>query len=110
MFYFSDIKRPFFATRILVVLVSALAIPLAAHAQVLYGSVTGNVTDQKGDVVPGARVTATNVGTGTSKELITDDRGGYQFNNLQPGLYSVTIQATSFKRQVEENIRVEANS
>src|ERR1039458_9365286 len=46
-------------------------------AQVLYGSLTGNVTDPSSAAVPGAKVTALNIDTGLSREATTDDRGAY---------------------------------
>ena len=40
--------------------------PRMSIAQVLYGSLFGNVTDANGAVVPAASVSATNQGTGAS--------------------------------------------
>src|SRR4051812_4366326 len=48
--------------------VTSLTLPAATHAQVLYGSLTGNVTDSAGAAVPGATVTALNTATNVSKE------------------------------------------
>src|SRR5438552_2133014 len=42
--------------RLLIVLLVALVVPRGTHAQVLYGSLTGNITDQKGAAIPGAKV------------------------------------------------------
>src|SRR5262245_24125304 len=76
----------------LLTLLLALSIPRTAAAQVLYGSLTGNVTDQSGAAIPGAKVEARNVATGVAKTLTTDANGGYLFNDLQPGLYRITIE------------------
>ena len=43
-----------------------------ASAQVLYGTLTGNVTDSSGAVIPGAKVEALNVGTGTARQTTTN--------------------------------------
>ena len=75
----------------------------------LYGSLTGNVTDPAGAIVSGAKVEALNVSTGVSK-INTDERGVYLFSDLQPGVYKVTIEATSFKTLVQEDVRVDANT
>jgi hypothetical protein len=45
------------------------------QAQVLYGSLTGNLTDASGAAVPGAKAEALNVATGIAKQTVTDDRG-----------------------------------
>ena len=80
-----------------------------ARAQVLYGSLTGEVTDQSSAVVPGAKVEALNVGTGVLRQATTDERGVYIFTNLQPGTYKVTVSANSFKTVIEGNVIVNAN-
>src|SRR5882672_8689655 len=46
-----------------------------ASAQVLYGSVVGNVTDPSGGNIPGANVTITNKQTNLSRETTTDADG-----------------------------------
>jgi hypothetical protein len=80
-----------------------------SNAQVLYGSLTGNVTDPHGAAIPNVRVEAVNTGTGVARQATTDDRGAYLFNNLQFGFYKVTITATSFRKVVENNVQVNAN-
>jgi hypothetical protein len=92
------------------VITVSLVIPRAAHAQVLYGSLTGNVTDQAGAVVVGATVEALNAETGVAKQAATNDLGIYQFSALQSGIYKLTIEAPSFKTFVQEGVRINANA
>src|SRR5262249_27426166 len=80
-----------------------------AHAQVLYGSLTGNVTDPSSAAVPSAKVEILNVGTGVARQATTDERGVDLFTNLQPGTYKVTIAVSAFKTVVEDNVIVNAN-
>src|SRR5437868_1266315 len=79
------------------------------RAQVLYASLTGHVADATGADLPRAKVEALNVSTGASKQTVTDDRGTYSFNDLQPGIYRVTISAPSFSPLVQENVALDAN-
>ncbi len=51
-------------------LLSVLAGPAPVSAQVLYGSIVGNVFDESGSAVPGATVTITTGGTGASRETV----------------------------------------
>src|SRR5262249_3003721 len=66
-----------------------------SRAQVLYGSLVGNVTDQKDAAIPGARVEVTNVSTGETRSATTDDRGAYMLNDLQVGVYKIAISRAS---------------
>ena len=95
---------------IFILVLLALAMPLAASAQVLYGSLTGAVTDQSGAVVVGAKVEALNVSTGVAKTAVTDERGVFLFSDLQAGVYKLTITASAFKSLVQENIKIDANT
>ncbi|MGP8246147.1 MAG: TonB-dependent receptor domain-containing protein [Bryobacteraceae bacterium] len=80
-----------------------------ARAQVLYGSLTGNVTDPSGAVVPAAKVEAVNQDTGVKRETNTDERGIYRFTDLQIGPYKVTVTARSFATFIETNVHVQGN-
>ena len=80
-----------------IALLLLLTLPAAAGAQVLYGSLVGNVSDDTGAAVPGATVTIRNKGTGTSRDTTTDATGAYRFDTVQPGMYSVTVQLTGFR-------------
>jgi hypothetical protein len=59
-------------------------------------TLTGRVTDPSGAVVPQARVTALGVATGVSRVATSDPEGNYTIPSLQPGNYSVSVQATGF--------------
>jgi hypothetical protein len=78
-------------------------------AQVLYGSLTGTVTDPSGAAISTAKVQALNVGTGVVQEGATDINGIYRFSALLPGVYKITISAPNFGTQVTQEVRVEAN-
>ncbi len=81
-----------------------------ANAQVLYGTLTGNVTDATGAAVPGARIEAVNSATGQAKQTEVDDHGTYQMNDVLAGTYRVTISAKSFGSVVEQGVTVDANT
>jgi hypothetical protein len=87
-----------------------LRVAAPVNAQVLYGTLTGNITDSTGAALPGAHIEASNIATGLKKEVTTDDRGAYLFNDLQPGTYNVTISATSFGTLRQEDIDIRVNT
>ena len=88
----------------LVVTILALAGP--ADAQVLYGSIVGDVVDTSGAAVPGATVTAIDQGTNLAREATTGAAGAYSFANLQEGTYTVRVSLQGFKEYVETEIPV----
>ena len=81
-----------------------------AIAQVLYGGLTGNVTDPTGAVVANAKVEALNTLTGVTRTTTSDTNGVYRFNDLQAGNYKVTISATGFATTVQNDIAVSVNT
>src|SRR5215471_3992366 len=78
-------------------------------AQVLYGSLTGNVLDPSSGAIPNADVEAINSNTGAVRSTKTDSAGIYLFSNLQPGPYKVTVAANGFQTTSDENVNVGAN-
>ena len=85
-----------------------VASPLSA--QVLYGSLVGNVTDETGAAVPGATVTITNRETGASRDAVTDSAGAFRFGAVQPGTYTMNVQLTGFRTFSRSDIPVTLNS
>ena len=78
-----------------------------AMAQATTGTMRGVVTDVNGAVVPGASVTAKNDTTGgASPTTTTNDDGVYEISALSPGSYTVTVEATNFKRSVNTGVQV----
>jgi hypothetical protein len=80
-----------------------------ARAQVLYGSLTGAVTDPSGAAVVGAQATAEGTQTGVSQVAKTDSSGIYRFAALLPGTYKVTISAQGFSNQETPSLSIHAN-
>ncbi len=86
-----------------------LAAP-SASAQILYGSLTGTVTDSSDAVVPGATVTITNKQTGATRTTVTNDSGGYNIPTVQSGTYSVRINKEGFRSVLQDNVEIAVNS
>jgi outer membrane receptor protein involved in Fe transport len=95
---------------LLMTVLIAIVAPQAAYSQILYGSLTGNVTDQTGAVLPGVKVQALNVATNVAMSATTNERGIYLFSNLLPGVYDVTIEAASFKTVVHKGVTITVNA
>jgi len=69
-------------------------------------SLRGTVSDQSGAVVPGAKVTLTNVDTGISRVTRSGSDGLYELLQILPATYRLTIEAPGFRKYVQENIEL----
>ncbi|HYH86477.1 MAG TPA: TonB-dependent receptor, partial [Pyrinomonadaceae bacterium] len=81
-----------------------------AIAQSNKATIVGTVTDPNGAVVKDAKVTATNLATGISREVTTDDNGTYTITSLEPGSYSVKIEASGFQSASVDDVKLETNA
>src|ERR1019366_6796443 len=81
-----------------------------AHAQVLYGSLTGTVTDASGAVIPAITVTVTNQGTGDVRTTKANGQGAYNVLDVLPGSYTLSIaQSGGFAGYQQKDIQIEVN-
>ena len=83
---------------------------LQSFAQVLYGSLTGQVTDPSGLAVPNAKVQVLDTGTGVAQQTTTDGRGMYIFTHLQAGAYRITTSAPSLGTVIQNGIQLNTNT
>jgi len=94
----------------LAALVVAALLSASANAQVLYGSMVGNVVDNNGAAVPSATVRITNKATNQSREAVTGPEGTYNFSTVQTGFYDVSVSKTGFKTFTRSNVEVTLNN
>ena len=83
---------------LLLVLIAVCALPLLAQAPT--ARVEGNVSDGTGAVLPGATVTATNIGTNGVRIDVTNEKGAYSIPALPVGNYRVQVELSGFKPEV----------
>ena len=77
-----------------------------AFAQGDEAVIIGTVTDTSGAVIPSAQATLTNVETGVTRVVTTQD-GQYIFSPVPPGTYNVTVKATNFQTQIITHLLIE---
>jgi hypothetical protein len=75
-------------------------------AQLDRGAISGMVTDPSGSVISEARITVTNTATGTQSSTVTTGSGAYTIPELAAGQYSVTVDASGFKKLIRNGITV----
>lgn len=78
--------------------------PAVGQSQALNGQIEGTVSDQNRGAVPDAVITVTNIETGASRIVTTDETGVYRFPLLPLGTYRITTEAANFKSFVREGI------
>ena len=79
-------------------------------AQVLYGSVVGNVMDASNAPVPGALVSITSRETAQSREAVTNEAGGYSFPTVASGSYDLKIVKEGFSTSSRADVVVTINN
>ncbi len=76
----------------------------SANAQDYRAKVQGLVTDATQASVVDATVILKNVNTGVEEARKSDASGRYQFDFVQPGTYTVAVEAKGFQKVVQENV------
>lgn len=97
------------ARKIAVLCCTALAAAGLVSGQTITASITGNVGDPTGAVVPNATVTATNTETQVKTTTTTNGEGLYTFPFLRIGPYTISVDSKGFKKSVVGPFTVTAN-
>src|SRR5215472_19332921 len=83
----------------ILVVVSLISAAVCGLAQVDTGNLVGTVRDPSGAVLSGVTVTATNVDTGASTVVKTEASGNFVITPLKIGRYSVSAEASGFRKE-----------
>src|ERR1700736_2966233 len=81
-----------------------------AQAQLLQGTIDGNVTDPSQAAVAGAQVAATDERTNATRDTITNSAGGYTLPTLPPGAYTIRVTSPGFQTYTQTGVVVSVNS
>lgn len=83
---------------------------VSLHAQATTGEIHGVVQDPQQAVVPGAKVTLTNVGeSAVVRQVQTLADGNFLLTPVLPGTYSLTVEAGGFKKYTQTGIVLNVN-
>jgi hypothetical protein len=86
-----------------------VALSSFALAQTATTSLRGTVTDPKGAVLQGATVTLNNAQTGFSRTTRTGSDGVYQFLQVSPATYTLTVVAAGFGTLKRDNVTLQVS-
>src|SRR5713226_1296458 len=77
-----------------------------AYGQTVTSSLSGTVADTSGASVPDAKVVLMNEGTMTSQTATSNASGYFSFVAIQPGKYTLRVQAKGFANWEEKSITI----
>src|SRR5262245_48959977 len=87
-----------------------LALSTNLSAQTATAELVGAVTDSSGAGIPKAKVTITNVSTNlVIREIESDSSGTYIATLIPPGDYTISVEASGFRKLVQTGIKLETN-
>src|SRR5271165_2905941 len=83
-----------------------VALATFSFAQTATTSLRGTITDPKGAVLPGTTVTISDKQNGFLRTTQSDAHGEYQFLQLPPSTYTVTVNGAGFAEVKQENVQL----
>ena len=103
-------RHQFQFLRVVFVFLALLSCTAVAIAQETNGSVAGTVRDANGASVKGATVTFTDSDQKVVvRTVVTDDNGDYSAPALPVAYYDITVEATNFKKSLNDRVKVNVN-
>lgn len=103
-------RKPLASANVLLLALLLLTTGISAFAQSNKGSIVGTVRDLNEALVANAKIKVTSVKTGEVRETDTNDEGTFTVTNLEPGQYSVTVEAPGFQPVTFQALQVETNA
>src|ERR1700761_6451980 len=91
------------------VLTFLLAAVSSMYAQTFRGSLTGTIVDVQGAVIPNASVQLKNPATAATIDQKSNNPGEFNFPELQPGVYALTVTFAGFQTQKIDAINIEVS-
>lgn len=104
-------KRFLFMSWLLAILIAFVGVTRIQAQSILDGKLTGTITDDQGEPLPGVAVEVTSAALVSGKRsAVTSARGTYVFLNLPVGAYKISASMPNFKTVVQENIVITVGS
>ncbi len=88
------------------VLLAGLFSARSASAQTA-ATIVGDIKDSSGAAAPNVAVTVVNEGTRIERKVQTNEAGRYRVSPLNPGTYTIQVEAPGFKKQVRSGVVLE---
>ena len=89
-------------------LLACVVLLSAAQAQSTFGAIVGVVKDPGGLVISGAKVTLLSLDDRSTRDVLSDADGAFQFMNVKPGRYQIDVHADGFSAFTLQSVPLEA--
>src|SRR5271156_6683859 len=86
--------RVVFAAMVITIMIMVVLCPIAGQST--FGTIVGVVRDKSQGVVAGASIKIRSLEDNSVRSTTSDQNGSFEFVNLKPGTYAVSIQAEGF--------------
>jgi hypothetical protein len=86
----------------------ALSAPAFAQSQAINGTIEGTIVDDQGGVLPGVTVTISNIDTGDTRVVVTNESGFFRAPLLPLGAYRVAAELQGFRKFEQTGITLSA--
>jgi hypothetical protein len=96
-------------SRTLLFALAMLIVASLSVAQTFTGSIRCTVADQTGALLPGAKITVSDVNTGFTRSTVGGSGGEFDFSGLPIGTYRVEAVATGFTRGIQTGLELHVN-
>jgi hypothetical protein len=84
-----------------------LTVSIFVAAQTPTGTIEGSIQDPQNASVANAKISVINNSTGVSKQVSSDSGGRFELPFLNPGTYTITVEAPGFRLEKRENVVVQ---
>jgi hypothetical protein len=101
-----DAKSRIAAPRAISLLILLLLLFAPAGRAQFRASVQGVVTDSTGAVVPGAKLTLTNIQTNEKRTATSNGDGVYNFNGLPPDTFTLVVEKDGFQTKTLDHLQL----
>jgi len=98
------------ATRVFLLALFVVTLGTSALGQSNKATLVGTTKDPNDALVAGAKITVINNATGVVREADSGEDGTFTVTNLEPGVYTVTVNASGFQTVNFENVQLETNA
>jgi hypothetical protein len=102
-------NRPGPATRFVAFCVLVLIVTAPRALAQFSSGFTGNVSDQTGAALVGAKITVTDESTLIAKVAISNESGYFNIPSLPGSVYTIEVAATGFRAWKQTGVRLESN-